>query len=474
LEQIAAQMQARKLPMVDDLRDESDHENPVRLVIGPRSNRVDLQQLMNHLFATTDLEKSYRVNINLIGLDGRPRVKDLRTLLDEWLQYRRETVRRRLRHRLERVERRLHILDGLLIVYLDLDEVIRIIRFEDEPRARLMARFGLSEAQVDAILETRLRHLARLEEMKLRGEQDALRREATELRSLLRSAERLRGLIREELLADAAEYGDARRTRLVERPAAQALDETALTPSEPVTVVLSDKGWVRAAKGHEVDGTELNYKAGDGLLAQAVGRSNQNAVFLDSTGRCYSLAAHTLASARGYGEPLTGRLSPPAGSRFVAVLLGTPDSQWLLASDAGYGFVCRFEDLTGRHKAGKAVLSLPRGSQPLAPVAVHDTDTERLVAVTDGGHLLCFPLAELPRLTKGKGNKLIALPLRGGERLRALACLPAGAGLIVHSGTRHLTLTLGDLDASQGERGRRGRLLPRGFQRVERILPEPS
>lgn len=470
MEQIAAQMQAKKLPMVDDLRDESDHENPVRLVISPRSNRVDVERLMDHLFATTDLEKSYRVNLNLIGRDGRPRVMDLRTILGAWLTFRRHTVQRRLRHRLDKVERRLHVLEGLLIVYLDLDEVIRIIRFEDEPRERLIERFGLSEIQADAILDTKLRHLARLEEMKLRGEQDQLLKEQTELQGLLGSEKKLTALMRRELLADAEQHGDARRTRLVERRAARALDETALTPSEPTTVALSRQGWVRAAKGHEVDAATLTYKSGDGFLDQARGRSNQSAVFLDDTGRAYALPAHGLASARGYGEPLTGRLNPPAGARFTAVLLDQPDSLWLLASDLGYGFVCRYEDLLGRNKAGKAVLTLPKGGKPLKPIPINDPDNDRLVAVTRQGYLLCFPVAELPQLPKGKGNKIIGIPPRADdERLLALACPAPEAGLVIHSGKRHLTLKPADLDAYNGARGRRGKLLPRGLQRVDRL-----
>lgn len=470
MEQIAAQMQAKKLPMVDDLRDESDHENPVRLVISPRSNRVDVERLMDHLFATTDLEKSYRVNLNLIGRDGRPRVMDLRTILGAWLTFRRHTVQRRLRHRLDKVERRLHVLEGLLIVYLDLDEVIRIIRFEDEPRERLIERFGLSEIQADAILDTKLRHLARLEEMKLRGEQDQLLKEQTELQGLLGSEKKLTALMRRELLADAEQHGDARRTRLVERRAARALDETALTPSEPTTVALSRQGWVRAAKGHEVDAATLTYKSGDGFLDQARGRSNQSAVFLDDTGRAYALPAHGLASARGYGEPLTGRLNPPAGARFTAVLLDQPDSLWLLASDLGYGFVCRYEDLLGRNKAGKAVLTLPKGGKPLKPIPINDPDNDRLVAVTRQGYLLCFPVAELPQLPKGKGNKIIGIPPRADdERLLALACSAPEAGLVIHSGKRHLTLKPADLDAYNGARGRRGKLLPRGLQRVDSL-----
>ncbi len=468
LEQIATQMQAKKLPMVEDLRDESDHENPIRLILALRSNRVDVEALMDHLFATTDLERSYRVNLNMIGLDGRPQVKDLRTLLVEWLEYRMGTVRRRLQHRLDKVEARLHLLAGLLIAYLNLDEVIRIVRFEDEPRAALCARFGLSEPQAEAILETRLRQLAKLEEMKIRSEQDELARERDDLRELLGSDARLKALIGDEIGADADRHGDARRSVLVERRAAQALAEAALAPSEPVTVVLSEKGWVRAGKGHEIDGASLVYKAGDGFLMKATGRSNQSAVFLDDGGRAYALPAHALPSARGYGEPLTGKLAPPAGSRFVAVLLGAPEDWYVLASSAGYGFVCRFDELLGRNKAGKAVLNVPEGAEVLMPARVQVAG-DRLAVVTSAGRLLVFPVAELPQLAKGKGNKLVGIASGGEERVVGLACVPAGGSLELSCGKRTLTLKPADLDAYQAERGRRGKELPRGFQRVDAL-----
>ncbi|MGB5671271.1 MAG: DNA topoisomerase IV subunit A, partial [Sedimenticolaceae bacterium] len=365
LEQIAAQMQAKKLPWIEDLRDESDHENPSRLVIVPRSNRVDIERLMLHLFSTTDLERSYRVNMNMIGLDGRPRVKDLRQILVEWLEYRFETVRRRLQFRLDKVLERLHLLDGVLVAFLNLDEVIRIIRSEDEPRPVLMSRFDLSEVQADYILDTKLRQLARLEEMKIRAEQEALAEERDQLQKTLGSKQRMKTLIRKELLADAEKYGDERRSPIVSRAAAEAMDESELAPSEPVTVILSEKGWVRAAKGHEVDARELSYKAGDAYRQAVRLRSNQQAIFLDSAGRSYSLAAHTLPSARGQGEPLTGRFNPPAGESFVAALGGDPDQWWLLASDAGYGFRVRASNLLANKKAGKAVLSLPAGARVL-------------------------------------------------------------------------------------------------------------
>ncbi|HYQ90898.1 MAG TPA: DNA topoisomerase IV subunit A [Candidatus Competibacteraceae bacterium] len=472
LEQIAGQMNAKKLPMVEDLRDESDHENPTRLVISLRSNRVEVGPLMDHLFATTDLERSYRVNLNMIGLDGRPQVKNLRQLLEEWLQFRLGTVRRRLQYRLERVEARLHILAGLLIAYLNLDEVIRIVRFEEEPKAVLMARFKLTEIQAEAILETRLRQLAKLEEMKIRGEQNELAREQSRLQSLLGSERKLKTLLRKEIEEDAQRYGDDRRSQVVERKPAQALDETSLTPSEPVIVVLSQKGWVRAAR-REIDAEGLSYKAGDGFLTQAQGRSNQLAVFLDSTGRSYALPTHSLASARGYGEPLTGRLSPPEGARFVGVVLGNPEELYLLASSAGYGFICTLDDLATRNKTGKVVLTLAAGVDALPPIRIEALDSDRLVAVTSSGHLLVFPIKDLPQLPRGKGNKIIDIPtVKKGtpaETLVAMASIPAGRGAVLYSGKRSLTLRAVDLDHYMGERGRRGKLLPRGFQRVNSV-----
>ncbi|HAO33769.1 MAG TPA: DNA topoisomerase IV subunit A [Candidatus Competibacter sp.] len=472
MEQIAAQMRDKKLPMVEDLRDESDHENPTRLVLELRSNRVDVDLLMDHLFATTDLEKSARVNLNMIGLDGRPQVKNLKQILEEWLRYRVATVRRRLQYRLDQVDQRLHILDGLLIAYLNLDEVIRILRTEDKPKAVLMARFQLSDVQAEAILETKLRHLARLEEMKLRGEQDELRKEQKQLQVLLGSEQRLKTLIRKEIQDDAKRYADPRRCPLVERRTAQALDEASLTPSEPMVVVLSQKGWVRAAKGREIDANALSYKSGDGFLDQAQGRSNQSAVFLDTTGRTYTLPVAGLASARGYGEPLTGRLSPPDGARFVSVLMGNPEDLYLLATDAGYGFICAFDDLLSRNKAGKVVLTVPDGARILAPLPVTDVETERLAAVGGSGRLLVFPVGELPRLPKGKGNKILDLPGEGAqpERLAALLLVPCGKGVILTAGKRDFKLKPADLESYAGERGRRGKPLPRGFQRVERLI----
>jgi topoisomerase-4 subunit A len=476
LEQIAAQMQAKKLPMVADLRDESDHENPCRIVIIPRSNRIDLDELMQHLFATTELESTYRVNINIIGLDGKPQLKNLKTLLSEWLTYRIGTVRRRLQFRLDKVEHRLHLLEGLLTAYLNLDEVIHIIRTAEHPKAELIARFDLSEVQADYILDTRLRQLARLEEMKLRSEQDALLKEQAKLLALLGSESKLRKLVRTELIADAETYGDDRRSPIVARAEARALSENELMPTEPVTVVMSEKGWVRCAKGHDIDATGLSYKAGDGFKTSAIGRSNQFAVFIDSTGRSYSVAAHTLPSARGQGEPLTGKLQPPPGATFECVLLPEDDALYVIASDAGYGFVVKGEDLQAKNKAGKALLSLPSGAKVIQPRPVPDRDQNWLAAVTTEGRLLVFKVSDLPQLGKGKGNKIIGIP---GERVASreeyvtdLAVVAPGATLVLQAGKRTLSLKSEDLEHYKGERGRRGNKLPRGFQRVDALVVE--
>ena len=476
LEQIASQMQAKKLPMVADLRDESDHENPCRIVIIPRSNRVDAHELMQHLFATTELESSYRVNTNVIGLDGRPQVKNLKVLLSEWLTYRIGTVRRRLQFRLDKVEKRLHLLEGLLVAFLNLDEVIHIIRTEDQPKPVLMARFELSELQADYILDTRLRQLARLEEMKIRGEQDELAKERDRLLALLGSEAKLKKLVRKELIADAETYGDDRRSPIVARAEARALSENELLPSEPVTVVISEKGWARCAKGHDIDATGLSYKAGDGFRAAAAGRSNQYAVFIDSSGRSYSLPAHSLPSARGQGEPLTGRLTPPPGASFECVLLPEDDALYVIASDAGYGFVVKGEDLQAKNKAGKALLSLPTGARVVAPRPLSNRDQDWLAAVTTEGRLLVFPVRDLPQLGKGKGNKIIGI---AGDRVASreeylmdLAVLPEGATLVLQAGKRTLSLKADDLEHYKGERGRRGNKLPRGFQRVDALLVE--
>jgi topoisomerase-4 subunit A len=476
LEQIAGQMQAKKLPMVADLRDESDHEHPCRIVIIPRSNRVDADELMQHLFATTELESSYRVNTNVIGLDGKPQVKNLRQLLREWLEYRVGTVRRRLQFRLDKVEHRLHLLEGRLIAFLNLDEVIHIIRTEDQPKPVLMERFGLTDIQAEYILETRLRQLARLEEMQIRGEQDELAKERAKLLALLGSEAKLKKLVRDEIIKDAETYGDARRSPIVARAEARALSETELLPTEPVTVVISEKGWVRCAKGHDIDATGLSYKAGDGFKTAAPGRSNQFAVFIDSTGRSYSLAAHSLPSARGQGEPLTGRLQPPPGATFECVLLPDDNALYVIASDAGYGFVVKGEDLQAKNKAGKTLLSLPTGALVVPPKPLANREEDWLAAVTTEGRLLLFPVRDLPQLGKGKGNKIIGIP---GERVASreeyltdLAVLPVGATLVLQAGKRTLSLKADDLEHYKGERGRRGNKLPRGFQRVDSLLVE--
>ncbi len=474
IEQIAAQMRAKKLPWLEDIRDESDHANPVRVVLVPRSNRVDADQLMGHLFATTDLERSYRVNLNVIGLDGRPQVKNLKMLLSEWLQFRATTVTRRLNHRLQKVERRLHMLDGLLVAFLNLDEVIRIIRTEDEAKPALIARFALSEDQAEYILETKLKQLARLEEMKIRGEQDELARERDKILAILDSKAKLKKLIRDELTADAKKFGDARRSPLVQRGAAQAIDETELVPSEPMTVVLSEKGWIRAAKGHDMDPSTLSYRDGDALLGSVRARSTQQVAFLDSEGRAYSTLIHTLPSARGNGEPLTGRFSPAPGSQFITLASGENTTRFVLASTHGYGFVTRFENLTGRNKAGKAMLNLTSGSKVLTPAVVVNPDTDRIVAVTSSGNLLAIAAGDLPELDKGKGNKIIDIPKAklATERVVAVVSVSPGNTLLVRSGARTMNLSFKDLDSYLGTRATRGHLLPRGWQKVEGLAVE--
>jgi topoisomerase-4 subunit A len=474
LEQIAAQMRAKKLPMLEDLRDESDHENPIRLVLIPRSNRVDADEMMQHLFATTDLEKSFRVNLNIIGLDGRPQVKNLKQILNEWLRFRTDTVTRRLNHRLAKLERRLHLLEGLRIAYLNLDEVIRIIRTEEEPKPVLIARFRLSEEQADYILETRLRQLARLEEMKINTERDQLEEERARINVILNSKQRLKTLIKDELKEDAKKHGDDRRSPIIERQIAQALDEAALVASEPTTAVLSQKGWIRAAKGHDVDPAAMNYREGDALQAFARGRTTQQVAFIDSTGRSYSTPAHSLPSARGNGEPLTGRFAPPPGASFEAIAMADADARLVLASDYGYGFVTRFANLVGNKKAGKQILNIDDNAHVLAPAYVADAARDRIVVVTNAGHLLMFSVAELPELDNGgKGNKLIEIPkarLGDGERVAGITVVTEGKGEVtLYAGARKLTLRWADLVEYGGNRAGRGGLLPRGLQRVERI-----
>ncbi len=473
LEQIAQQMQAKKLPMVEDLRDESDHENPTRLVIVPRSNRVDLEQLMDHLFATTDLEKNYRVNLNIIGLGGKPQILNLRELLKQWLTFRMDTVTRRLSHRLDQVVDRLHVLEGLLVAYLSIDEVIYIIRHEDKPKPVLMDRFNLTGTQAESILDLKLRNLAKLEEMKIRDEQDALSDERIALEKVLGSKARLKSMIKKELLADAEAYGDDRRSVLVERNAAQALRQEDLIPSEPVTIVLSKSGWVRSAKGHEIDPTTLNYRAGDEFLHSAHGRSNEQTVFLDSRGRAYSLSAHTLPSARSQGEPLSSRFTLQAGENFLFTLSGSADRKIVLASSFGYGFVTELGNLHSRMKAGKAVLATPAGATPVMPIAFDPEAANTIVCVTSDGYLLNFPLEDVPELSKGKGNKLINIPpkrLKAGEEFMVgLAVMAEKQEILVWAGQRYLRMGAKDIEHFRGDRAHRGRKLPRGFQRVTRI-----
>jgi topoisomerase-4 subunit A len=474
LEQIAEQMQNKKLPLVSDLRDESDHENPTRLVIVPRSNRVDVDMLMAHLFATTDLERSYRVNLNMIGLNGKPQVKGLLVILNEWLAYRLATVKLRLQHRLDIVQNRLHILKGLLIAFLNLDEVIKIIREEDQPKAVLIKRFKLSDEQAEAILEIKLRHLARLEEVQIKKEQKGLSEEQDSIEQILSSNARLKKLIRTELTADQKSFGDKRHSPLVKRADAQAMSETEILPTEPLSVILSNMGWIRAAKGHEIDPLSMSYKAGDGFQAMAQGRSNQPVILLDSTGRSYSLPSHTLPSARGQGEPLTGRLNPPPQAQFIGLLMGENDQTYLLTSDAGYGFTIKLEDLFAKNRAGKATLSLPKGSKALTPRLVNNKASDLVVAVTNTGHMLIFPLQELPDLTKGKGNKLLSIPLARvasrEEFVVDIAILKTSQLLTLISGNKKLKLKPNDWKHYLGERGRRGHKLPRAFQKVDALM----
>ena len=473
LEQIAAQMQKKKLPMVVDLRDESDHENPTRIIVVPKSNRADIDAIMSHLYSTTDLEKNYRVNFNMIGIDKRPQVKDILSLLKEWLQFRTDTVRRRLQFRLDKIVDRMHILEGLLVAFLNIDEVIKIVRKEDKPKPALIKKFKISDRQAEAILELKLRQLAKLEEIKIVAEQKELAAERKSLEQLLSSAARLKTFIKGEIKADAEKFGDDRRTPLVQREEAKAFAQTELISTEPVTIVLSDRGWMRAAKGHEVDPTALQYKSGDSFKVAARGKSNQLAIFMDSTGRAYSLPSHSLPSARGQGEPVSGKVNPPSGATFEGVVIGEDNKDVLLASDAGYGFVGKVGDLISKNKSGKAVLRAPKGGKVLAPRMVNDYKKDLIVAITNEGRMLMFPIAELPRLAKGKGNKIISIPTgRVAERVEfvvALTVLTADDTLTVHAGKRHHNLKPADLQHYQGERGRRGNKLPRGFQNVDRI-----
>jgi len=474
LEQIAAQMQNKKLPMVEDLRDESDHESPVRLVITPKSNRVDVDELMRHLFSTSDLERTYRVNMNIIGVDGRPQVKNIQTIIREWLEFRTETVRRRLQYRLDKILKRLHILEGLLIAFLNIDEVIAIIRQEDKPKPVLMKRFKLTDTQAESILELKLRHLAKLEEVRIQGEQNELAEERDNLEKILGSKARLKTLVKKEIQQDAETYGDDRRSPIVSRDAAQEIDETSLISSEPVTIILSQKGLVRSAKGHEVDPTTLGYKSGDECLSSARGKSNQLSVFLDSKGRAYSASAHTSPSARGHGEPLAGRFSPPEGATFAGVMMGAPDQYFLVASDAGYGFLVKLEDMITKNKKGKAVLSVPKVSAGVVPpVPVYDIDTDWIAAVTSTGQMLVFPTRDLPVLPKGKGNKILGIPSSRVEKreeyLVGMLSIPEGSSIVVNTEKRKKEFDDDALNEFIGERGQRGKKLPQGMRSVKRM-----
>ena len=476
--QIAEQMTAKKLPMVEDIRDEADYENPVRIVLVPRSNRVDTDALMAHLFATTDLEKSYRVNMNMIGLDHKPAVKGLLQVLTEWLTFRRTTVTRRLQHRLDKVLARLHILDGLMIAFLNIDEVIEIIRTEDEPKQVLMTRFNLSDEQAEAILNLRLRHLAKLEEHQLQAEKDKLEEERSNLELILGSERRLNTLIKKEIQEDAKKYTSPRMSQLVEREEAKAISESEMTPAEPVTVILSEMGWVRCAKGHDIDPAGLSYKAGDKYLAHACGKSNQPVIFIDSTGRSYALDPLSLPSARSQGEPLTGKLTLPAGATIEQVIMEPEKQELLMASDAGYGFICKFEDLIARNKAGKALISLPENAKVLKPEKLSEL-ASLLVSLTSAGRMLIFPVRDLPALSKGKGNKIISIPAANAkarsELLVKLFLISELASLEFHSGKRKITLKPEDLQKFRAERGRKGSQLPRGLHsNVDIVVVEPE
>ena len=476
LEQIASQMQSKKLPMIDDLRDESDHENPTRLVLVPRSNRVDLEELMLHLFATTDLERSYRVNLNIIGLDGRPQVKDLKVILKEWIQYRTETVRKRLQFRLDNVTSSIHILAGLMIAYLNIDKIIKIIRKEEKPKNILMKNFKLSDTQADAILNLRLRRLAKLEELKIKTDLGNLKKEKKELEAILKSKQRLKTVIKKEIETDAKLFADDRQSEIKEAKEAKVIDEKSLITSESVTIVLSEKGWVRAAKGHDIDPTSLNYKSGDNFTQMSQGKTNQLAVFIDSSGRCYSLPSHSLPSARSFGEPVSARLTPPDGVSFEGVMTGTPDTVYLLAADSGYGFMIKLKDIYTKNRNGKLILKVPENSNVLLPTKVNDIENDWVAAVSSIGRLLMFPISELTLLTKGKGLKIIQIPpakLKTREEyVVAMTAMGETDNLTIFTNKRHTVLKADEHEKFIGERGRRGAMLSRNFRNVIRISPE--
>ncbi|MGB9440067.1 MAG: DNA topoisomerase IV subunit A [Desulfobacterales bacterium] len=473
IEQVALQMREKKLSMIADIRDLSDQDEPTRLMIMPRSNRVDKDALISHLFATTDLEKSIKVNMTVIGLNRKPQTLGLLEILKQWLKFRRQTVIRRLEFRLNKIKERLHILNGLLVAYFNLDEVIRIIRENDEPKPILIQKFSLSDIQAEAVLQIRLRQLAKLEEIKIKTEKQDLEKERDWIEKTLASNQRLKTLLKSELKEDAQKYGDERRTLIIERREAHAIKEVELTAVEPVTVVLSAGGWVRAARGHEVDPIGLTYKAGDEFLSAARGKTIHPAIFFDTRGRSYSLPAHTLASARGQGEPLTGKLTPSNGARFLAVVMGLPDQKVLLASDAGYGFITDIANMVTKNTKGKAMLTVPRDCEPLPPVYVNNYETDYLAAITTEGRMLVIPVKALPELPKGKGNKVIQIPparlKKRDEYLKLLEVIPQGATMKIHAGKQSVRFTPGNISDFIGERGRRGKKLPRGYRNADRI-----
>jgi topoisomerase-4 subunit A len=473
IEQVALQMREKKLSMVSDIRDLSDQDEPTRLMIMPRSNRVDKNALISHLFATTDLEKSFKINMTVIGLNRKPQTLGLMEIIKQWLQFREQTVIRRLEFRLNKIKERLHILDGLLVAYLNIDEVIRIIRENDEPKPILMQKFKLTELQAEAILQIRLRQLARLEEIKIKNERQELVKEKNWIEKTLASKQRLKTLLKNELREDAQKHGDERRTLIVEREEARALKAVELTAVEPVTVVLSTGGWVRAAKGHDVNASGLNYKAGDGFLCAARGKTTHPAIFFDTKGRSYSLPAHTLSSARGHGEPLTGKLTPSIGARFLSVLMGSSDQKVLLASDAGYGFITDLANMVTKNTKGKAMLTVPKECEPLRPIYVNNYETDFLAAISTEGRMLVIPVNVLPKLPRGKGNKIIHIPptrfKKREEYLNLLEIIPESATIKIHAGKQSVRFTPANISSFVGERGRRGKKLPRGYRKADRI-----
>ncbi|MGD9698067.1 MULTISPECIES: DNA topoisomerase IV subunit A [unclassified Acinetobacter] len=464
--QIADQMQAKKLPLVSDLRDESDHQNPTRLVIVLRSNRIDAEAVMSHLFATTDLESSYRVNMNMIGADGRPQVKSIRRILLEWIEIRKNTVTRRLQYHLNKIEKRLHILVGLIIAYLNIDEVIRIIREEDQPKPVLMSHFNIDEIQAEAILELKLRHLARLEEMEMRREQEELEARAAIIREQLANPESLKALIINELKEDAKKFGDDRRSPIVRRAEALAINEQDMLPADPVTVVLSEAGWIRSAKGHEVDAENLNFRAGDQYLSHAQGKSNQRVYVLDDTGRSYALAINTLPSARGLGEPLSSKLAPASGVGFIQVFIAEDEAEILALSSKGYGFKTQAKQLDTNAKAGKSFLTVPEDGKAMPLQAIEQAT--HVALLSSAGRMLVVDLSELPSLNKGKGNKLIQLEAK--DQIVSMTMLNLDEIIQVVAGQQQLKLKGDDLQKYIGKRGTKGQLLPRGYQKANRLF----